>query len=57
MVGAPARGQPERRSRSWSSPAEHMAHFKALREAEVVEDLPRGGTGKIMKQELKKLYG
>ena len=36
---------------------EHLAHFKALREAEVVEELPRGGTGKILKSELRKKYG
>lgn len=36
---------------------QHLAHFKALREAEVVKDLPRGGTGKILKQQLKQLYG
>ncbi|MCB2229020.1 MAG: long-chain-fatty-acid--CoA ligase [Desulfarculaceae bacterium] len=36
---------------------DNMAHFKALREAEVVQDLPRGGTGKILKQQIKKLYG
>ncbi len=36
---------------------ERMAHFKALREAEIVEELPRGGTGKILKAELRKLYG
>ena len=35
----------------------HLAHFKALREAEVVEALPRGGTGKILKSELRKKYG
>ncbi|MEJ2717723.1 MAG: long-chain-fatty-acid--CoA ligase [Deltaproteobacteria bacterium] len=36
---------------------ERLAHFKALREAEIVEDLPRGGTGKILKTELRRLYG
>ena len=35
----------------------HLAHFKALREAEVVEVLPRGGKGKILKSELRKKYG
>lgn len=34
-----------------------MAHFKALREAVVLEDLPRGGTGKILKTVLRKQYG
>ncbi len=36
---------------------ERMAHFKSLRKAEVVDELPRGGTGKILKTELRKLYG
>ena len=36
---------------------ERLAHFKALREAVVVTDLPRGGTGKIMKKTLRKMYG
>jgi fatty-acyl-CoA synthase len=36
---------------------ERMAHFKALREAEIVRELPRGGTGKILKSELRKMYG
>ncbi|MCA1960707.1 MAG: long-chain-fatty-acid--CoA ligase [Desulfomonile sp.] len=36
---------------------ERMAHFKALREAEIVETLPKGGTGKILKSELRKMYG
>jgi fatty-acyl-CoA synthase len=35
----------------------HLAHFKSLREAEVVKELPRGGTGKILKSELRKKYG
>jgi fatty-acyl-CoA synthase len=35
----------------------HLAHFKALREAEVVQEMPRGGTGKILKSELRKKYG
>jgi fatty-acyl-CoA synthase len=35
----------------------HLAHFKALREAEVVPEMPRGGTGKILKSELRKKYG
>jgi fatty-acyl-CoA synthase len=34
-----------------------LAHFKALREAEVVPELPRGGTGKILKSALRKKYG
>ena len=34
-----------------------MAHFKALREAEIVDELPRGGTGKILKSELRVRYG
>lgn len=36
---------------------QHLAHFKALREAVVVQELPRGGTGKILKSELRKKYG
>lgn len=36
---------------------ERMAHFKALREAEIVDALPKGGTGKILKSELRKIYG
>ena len=35
---------------------EYMNHFKALQEAEVVQNLPRGGTGQIMKQQIKRLY-
>ncbi len=34
-----------------------LAHFKALREAEIVQEMPRGGTGKILKSELRKVYG
>ena len=33
---------------------ENMAHFKSLREAEVVKEMPKGGTNKILKQELRK---
>ncbi len=36
---------------------ERMAHFKTLREAEVVRELPKGGAGKILKSELRKIYG
>jgi fatty-acyl-CoA synthase len=36
---------------------DRMAHFKALREAEIVRELPKGGTGKILKSELRKMYG
>lgn len=36
---------------------ERMAHFKALREAEIVQELPKGGTGKILKTELRKMFG
>ncbi|MGO9121703.1 MAG: long-chain-fatty-acid--CoA ligase [Desulfomonilaceae bacterium] len=36
---------------------ERMAHFKTLREAEIVGELPKGGTGKILKSELRKIYG
>ena len=36
---------------------ENLAHFKALRGVKIVTDLPRSGTGKIMKSELRKLYG
>jgi len=36
---------------------ERMAHFKTLREAEIVDALPKGGTGKILKSELRKMYG
>jgi fatty-acyl-CoA synthase len=34
-----------------------MAHFKAIREAEIVDDMPRGGTGKILKSVLREKYG
>jgi len=33
---------------------QNIAHFKALREAEIVKEMPRGGTNKILKQELRK---
>jgi len=33
---------------------ENVAHFKALREAEIIKEMPRGGTNKILKQELRK---
>ncbi len=36
---------------------DRMAHFKALREAEIVRELPKGGTGKVLKSELRKIYG
>ena len=36
---------------------ERMAHFKTLREAEIVQELPKGGTGKILKSVLRKIYG
>ncbi len=36
---------------------ERMAGFKALREAEIVRELPKGGTGKILKTELREMYG
>jgi fatty-acyl-CoA synthase len=36
---------------------ERMAHFKSLREAEIVSELPKGGTGKILKSVLRKMYG
>jgi fatty-acyl-CoA synthase len=34
-----------------------LAHFKALREAVVIKEMPRGGTGKILKNVLRKNYG
>lgn len=36
---------------------ENLAHFKALREAEIIDEMPRGGTGKILKSTLRKEYG
>ncbi len=36
---------------------EKLAHFKALREAEIIDEMPRGGTGKILKSTLRKEYG
>jgi len=35
----------------------NMAHFKALREAEIINEMPRGGTGKILKNVLREQYG
>jgi fatty-acyl-CoA synthase len=32
----------------------NLAHFKALREAEIVKEMPRGGTNKILKNELRR---
>jgi fatty-acyl-CoA synthase len=32
---------------------EHLAHFKAPRRVDVLDDLPKGGTGKIRKGELR----
>lgn len=34
-----------------------LAHFKALRSAEVVEELPKGDPGKILKEKIRELYG
>ena len=34
-----------------------MAHFKALREAVIIKEMPRGGTGKILKSVLRKEHG
>lgn len=36
---------------------ERLAHFKALRSAELVEKLPKGGSGKILKKKIRELYG
>jgi len=36
---------------------ERLAHFKALKEVEIVGELPRGGTGKILKSVLREQYG
>ncbi len=36
---------------------ERMAHFKTLREVEIVRELPKDGAGNIMKSELRKIYG
>ncbi|MFH1481139.1 MAG: long-chain-fatty-acid--CoA ligase [Pseudomonadota bacterium] len=36
---------------------ERMAHFKALKEAVIVKEMPRGGTGKILKSVLRERYG
>ena len=36
---------------------ERLAHFKALREVEIVNEMPRGGTGKILKNVLRRQYG
>jgi len=36
---------------------EKLAHFKSLREAEIIDEMPRGGTGKILKSTLRKEYG
>jgi fatty-acyl-CoA synthase len=35
----------------------NLAHFKALREVEIVDEMPLGGTGKIMKSVLRERYG
>ena len=35
----------------------NLAHFKALRETEIVTEMPRGGTGKILKNVLRKKFG
>lgn len=34
-----------------------LAHFKALREVQIIEQMPLGGTGKIQKAVLRQLYG
>ena len=36
---------------------DRLAHFKALREAEIVDEMPRGGTGNILKSVLRERYG
>jgi fatty-acyl-CoA synthase len=35
----------------------NLAHFKALREVEIIDQMPVGGTGKIQKVALRKMYG
>ncbi|MGE3596933.1 MAG: long-chain-fatty-acid--CoA ligase [Dehalococcoidia bacterium] len=35
---------------------ERMAHFKAPKKVEIVESLPRGGTGKILKNQVREKY-
>lgn len=35
----------------------NLAHFKALREVQIVSEMPKGGTGKILKTKLRELYG
>lgn len=34
-----------------------LAHFKALRQAVIIKEMPRGGTGKILKSVLRKEHG
>lgn len=36
---------------------DNLAHFKALREAEIISEMPRSGTGKILKSVLRDNYG
>ena len=36
---------------------QHMAHFKAPKVVEIVAELPKSPQGKILKRELRKLYG
>jgi fatty-acyl-CoA synthase len=36
---------------------ENMAHFKAPREVQILKEMPKGGTGKILKSSLRELYG
>jgi len=36
---------------------QNLAHFKALREIEIVDEMPLGGTGKILKSVLRERYG
>ena len=35
----------------------NLAHFKALKELEIVDEMPLGGTGKILKSVLRERYG
>ena len=36
---------------------DHLAHYKVPRQVVVVDDLPRGGTGKVQKDRLRPLFG
>ena len=51
VVLRPGRAVAEDELIAWTR--ERLAHFKAPRRVDIVDDLPKGGTGKVQKRELR----